>query len=109
MKTTYNERPEAIASVGRGKYYVNMDVAEIHPEGEEGVLMYECDYVETSGTPTYPMVVEALIRERYTVSDELALLRQQATKSEEFAEYNTYCEDCKAKARAVFQSGEGGE
>ena len=40
------------------------------------------------------------IRARYTVDDELALLRQRDVKPDEFAEYNAYCEACKAEARA---------
>lgn len=43
--------------------------------------------------------VERLIRERYSLSDELALSRQRETKAEEFAEYFAYCEDCKARAK----------
>lgn len=110
MKTTYNERPEAIVPVGRGKYYVNMDITEVQPTEEEGQVMYEADYVETQGRPTYPMVVEALIRERYTVSDELAIHRQRDTKPDEFADYNAFCEGCKTKAREVFPGADkGGE
>ena len=49
----------------------------------------------------YKEQVEALIRERYTVSDELAILRQRNTKPGEFAEYNAFCEECKAKAKGL--------
>lgn len=43
--------------------------------------------------------VERLIRERYTLSDELALSRQRETKAEEFAEYFQFCEECKARVK----------
>lgn len=46
-------------------------------------------------------VIEGLIRRRYTVSDELGLLRQRDSKPEEFAEYNTYVEQCKRLAREM--------
>lgn len=49
---------------------------------------------------TYEQMVEAFIRERYTVSDELAILRQRDTKPEEFEEYNAFCEECKARAKS---------
>jgi hypothetical protein len=39
------------------------------------------------------------IRERYTVNQELAILRQRDTKPEEFAEYNAYVEQCKAEVK----------
>lgn len=48
---------------------------------------------------TYAQLVEQKIRQRYTVSDELALLRQRDTKPDEFAEYNTFCEVCKHQAQ----------
>lgn len=46
----------------------------------------------------YKWRVVELIRQRYDADDEMALLRQRETKAEEFAAYNTYCEDCKAQA-----------
>lgn len=48
---------------------------------------------------TYEQKVEDYIREKYSVSDELALLRQRDIKTEEFTEYNGYCEQCKQKAK----------
>jgi hypothetical protein len=49
----------------------------------------------------YGTLVEQLIRERYTVSQELAILRQRNVKIEEFLAYNAYAEECKAKAKEV--------
>lgn len=50
--------------------------------------------------PTYEERVVELIREKYSIDDELAILRQRDSKPSEFAEYNTYCEECKSKAKA---------
>lgn len=47
----------------------------------------------------YEERVTELIRERYSVSAELAVLRQRDTKPEEFADYNAFAEQCKARAR----------
>ena len=47
----------------------------------------------------YANLVSKLIRERYSVDDEMAILRQKETKPEEWQEYNAFCEDCKARAR----------
>jgi hypothetical protein len=47
----------------------------------------------------YEERVTELIRERYSVSAELAVLRQRDSKPEEFAEYDAYAEECKARAR----------
>ena len=47
----------------------------------------------------YANLVSKLIRERYSVDDEMAILRQKETKPEEWETYNTFCEECKARAR----------
>ena len=54
----------------------------------------------------YENYVNALIREKYTLSQELAILRQRDTKPEEYAAYNEYCEECKAKAKIKYNIGE---
>lgn len=99
MKASSDNRPEPIQSIGNGNYYVNMDIKE---KTEEGRTYYEYDCVRSVGYPTYGSTVTALIRERYTESDELALQRQRDTKPEDFAEYDAFCEACKDKARPVF-------
>lgn len=47
----------------------------------------------------YANLVSKLIRERYSVDDEMAILRQRDTKPEEYAYYNAFCEECKRKAK----------
>ena len=46
----------------------------------------------------YDQLVSDLIRERYTIDQELAINRQRDTKPEEFQAYFDYCEQCKIKA-----------
>ena len=43
--------------------------------------------------------IVAEIRKKYSVSDELAILRQRDTKPEEFQEYYQFVEDCKSKVK----------
>lgn len=52
----------------------------------------------------YANLVSKLIRERYSVDDEMAILRQRDTKPEEYKAYNAFCEECKAKAKAEIYS-----
>lgn len=47
----------------------------------------------------YVAKVVELIRKRYSINDELAILRQRDTKPTEFDEYNAYVEECKAEAK----------
>lgn len=49
----------------------------------------------------YEQLVISKIREKYTIDQELAILRQRDTKPEEFAEYNTYVEQCKTESKEV--------
>ena len=39
------------------------------------------------------------IREKYSVNDELAILRQRSTKPEEFEEYNAFVEQIKQEEK----------
>ena len=54
----------------------------------------------------YADLVTRRIRRRYTVSDELAILRQRDEKPDEYAAYYAYCEACKADARAEIEAAE---
>lgn len=47
----------------------------------------------------YGEAVNNAIRERYSVSQEFAILRQKDEKPEEYAEYYAYCEECKEKVK----------
>lgn len=51
---------------------------------------------------TYEQYIVYLIRKRYTQNDEFAILRQKDTKPDEYAEYDAYCEQCKAQAKTLF-------
>lgn len=48
---------------------------------------------------TYEERVEQLIREKYSINQELAIQRQRDTKVDEFNAYYEYCEECKTKAK----------
>lgn len=47
----------------------------------------------------YENKVNELIRTKYTLSQELAILRQKDEKPEEYTEYYAYCEQCKSQAK----------
>ena len=61
------------------------------------------EYVNSVPVPTYEHRVQQSIRERYSVDDELAILRQRDTKPDEFAAYYEYAEQCKAQAKKQMQ------
>lgn len=47
----------------------------------------------------YEEKVVSLIRQKYSLDEELAIQRQRDTKPEEFQAYFDYCEECKQKAK----------
>ena len=49
---------------------------------------------------SYDDAVNAKIRERYTESQEFAILRQKDEKPEEYNAYYAYCEECKDFVKA---------
>ena len=74
-----------------GKTYRDMtpeELAQMEAEQEAAEREYwaSVDYAEA---------VNSKIRERYTDSHEFAILRQRDEKPEEYAEYYSYCEECK--------------
>lgn len=77
-----------------------------------GAIVYEYEEApeatdngtETSPVPMdYGETVNGLIRRKYTLSEELAILRQMDTKAEEFEVYNAYAESCKEEARLLIE------
>lgn len=61
---------------------------------------------EKNKRKAYERKVDGLIRGKYTLAQELSILRQKGKKPEEYAEYYSYCEQCKATARAEIYGGE---
>lgn len=52
---------------------------------------------------TYEEAVEALIRERYTISDELSFIRQKDVKPDEYQSYFDFIEECKSQAKEFIE------
>lgn len=52
----------------------------------------------------YDTEVIRQIRERYSINDELAILRQRDEKPEEFNTYSSYCEDVKSRVKNMINS-----
>ena len=51
----------------------------------------------------YESMIIQKIRQRYSINQELAVLRQRDEKPDEFAEYNAYVEQCKAEIKAELE------
>ena len=62
-------------------------------------VKHQEEQIAEASVISYEEKVVALIRERYSIDEELAIQRQRDTKPEEFQQYFIYCEDCKIRAK----------
>lgn len=67
---------------------------------ETDVTALHTELAELSGKPqSYEEEVNSLIRQRYSLSEELSILRQRDEKPEEYRAYFDYCEKCKMEVK----------
>ena len=93
MKSQSNEFPIKIQDLGNGTSHFNYNVIE--DVSEEQRTFYKYDQVIIKNPVTYSKKIVALIREKYTVDDELSILRQREIKVTEFNGYSDFVENCK--------------
>ena len=78
-----------------------------------GLSVEQCEEVDeipqTTNTKAYEEKVDSLIRGRYTLSDELGILRQKDTKKAEYDAYFAYCEQCKVEAKEWLREHPNGD
>lgn len=74
---------------------------EAYDEYEEIFVFvpYTEEELEKQNPDKYENRVVELLREKYSLNQELAILRQRDAKPEEYAAYNEYAEACKTKAK----------
>lgn len=73
-----------------------------------GLSVEQCEEVDevptiSENNLTYENRVNDLIRSRYMLSEELAILRQKDEKPDEYRAYFAFCEECKAKAKVELE------
>lgn len=60
--------------------------------------------LELAKQQEYEDLIVSKIRQRYNINQELAILRQRDTKTEEFEEYNAFVEQCKAEVKNIMKN-----
>ena len=103
---TVKEPKEIVKVDGQGIEYTETEYIEVEKERiyqtcELQAIQPTTNELEERQAKEYEKLVERLIRQKYSLSNELAILRQATTKPEEFAEYNAYAEQCKEKAKSI--------
>lgn len=85
--------------------FVEVEQEDFEPSDFNDDLTFSLDKYnarkQKENSINYEQLVVSKIRERYTIDQELAILRQRDTKPQEFAEYDAYVEQCKTDAKEV--------
>lgn len=114
----YSRKPSALEPVGNGNWLYRRDIRQEEPrkgiglhgrDGQEGRPEWSCLEVTVIGSPSYGGIVEAVIRSRYSVSEELAMVNKYNARmsgavvaegiEEEYAEYLKWVDGVKRQAR----------
>ena len=99
---------EVVATYSNGgqdvEWIIDQPYIEAQPQREETeqiqvYIPFTAEEQARYNQQRYENLVESKIRARYTLSQELAILRQRDTKQDEYQEYFNYCEACKAEAK----------
>ena len=93
MKSQSTVIPQKIHDLGDGTSHFNYNIEET--EEKEFI----CDQVIIQNPASYAKIIQALVLEKYSISDELSIHRQKDTKPEQWQEYFNYVENCKIIAR----------
>lgn len=94
MKSSSNNKPLILHNIGNGKHHFNYNIVEYVDE-ETGEKSYSYDQIELKGEPSYNKIVETLIKQRYSINEEMAIHRQRDEKPDEWNIYFDYCESVK--------------
>ena len=87
----YSDAGKYVHRIGSDVYFTRATIRK----GDTADMYEEVDEIPKYTEDEYKAKVEEKIRERYSISDELAILRQRDTKPDEYEAYYSYAEECK--------------
>lgn len=93
-KEIYSDSDKFVHRLGTESYFKRSTLLP----GDTADKFEEVDAVPEQSI-NYNEEVNSMIRQRYSLSEELAILRQRDTKPEEFEVYNEYAEYCKVEVK----------
>lgn len=91
----YSDSGKFIHRLGTGSYFKR---STLLPGDTVGNFEEVDEVPEETGT-NYNEEVNSMIRQRYSLSEELAIIRQRDSKPDEFEAYNEYAEYCKVEVK----------
>lgn len=100
-----DKAPSEREEIGNGQIDINLNVKNVTITDQDGktrcAVSFDSYRVKSSSV-TIHEIVNALIRAKYSESEEFSVLRQKDTKSTEYASYNAFCESCKALGKTIY-------
>lgn len=84
--------------MGKILEFVTIDGVQ-YPHYRDMTPEEESEIVEIPDTRSYEEKIVDKIREKYSINDEIAILRQRDSKPEEFIEYNSFVEQIKKEIK----------
>ena len=81
-----------------GRWVSNPTIEQFKAQGWEEYTPPQPEPYVPTFEEIYKAKIVELVRAEYDMDDEFAILRQKDTKPEQFEEYNSFVEECKAKA-----------
>lgn len=110
MKAFYDNEPSTMEAVGNGDWYYRQNIEELTFTDETGDRkQWGCDEYVISGVPEYGKCVSAVIRSKYDIDAELALVNKynsykqgiidDASIEEEYATYLTFVKEVKKQVK----------
>lgn len=94
-KEVYSDSGKFIHRLGTESYFKRSTLLP----GDTAGKFEEVDEIPEETGTNYNEEVNSMIRGKYSLSEELAILRQRDSKPEEFAAYNEYAECCKVEVK----------
>lgn len=73
-------------------------------EGTQTVVGYKYEEIDIAAdNASRESFIAGLIHTRYSVDDEISILRQKESKPQEFEAYNAFAEECKVRVSELFK------
>ena len=98
-RITLDTDDNSLVSKRLPKHYI--EIIDVKDIGNEGELFIKEVYYTVYTNISYDQLVNKMVKERYSDSEEFAILRKAINNgiSDEYTAYNTYVEECKAQAK----------
>lgn len=102
--TLASTKPEELVAVNDNVVDINLNVENItidNGEEKQNQVKFDCFRIRDKSI-SINEIINALIRTKYSESEELSILRQKDTKNDEFDSYNDFCEESKALGKEIY-------